>query len=71
LDRGLLSRFRNKERLVHKGYRPYRNRAIVYTLIETGNIAAVRRQRGHTNAAYFIQYARITDQELSEALDDR
>ena len=41
-------------------------------LIEkTGNIAAVQRQLGHTNAAYSIQYARVTDQELAEALDDR
>ncbi len=30
------SRFRNAERPMHKTYRPYRNRAIVYTLIETG-----------------------------------
>ena len=41
-------------------------------LIEkTGNIAAVQRQLGHTNAAYSIQYARVTDQELAEALYDR
>ena len=41
-------------------------------LIEkTGNIAAVQRQLGHTNAAYSIQYARVTDQELADALDDR
>jgi integrase len=41
-------------------------------LIEkTGNIAAVQRQLGHTNAAYSIQYARVTDKELAEALDDR
>ncbi len=41
-------------------------------LIEkTGNIAAVQRQLGHTNAAYSIQYAKVTDQELAEALDDR
>ncbi len=41
-------------------------------LIEkTGNIAAVQRQLGHTNAAYSIQYARVTNQELAEALDDR
>ena len=44
---------------------------IAYTLIETGNIVAVQRQLGHTNAVYPIQYARITDQELAEALDDR
>jgi site-specific recombinase XerD len=29
-------RYRTGERPVRKGYRPYRNRAIVYTLIETG-----------------------------------
>jgi integrase len=41
-------------------------------LIEkTGNIAAVQRQLGHTNAAYSIKYARITNQELADALDDR
>ena len=41
-------------------------------LIEkTGNIAAVQRQLGHTTAAYSIQYARITDEELGNALDDR
>ena len=41
-------------------------------LIEkTGNIAAVQRQLGHTNAAYSIQYARITDEELGDALKDR
>ena len=41
-------------------------------LIEkTGNIAAVQRQLGHTNAAYSIQSARVTDQELADALDDR
>ena len=35
-------------------------------LIEkTGNIAAVQRQLGHTNAAYSIQYARVTDEELA------
>jgi len=42
-----------------------------YLIKKTGNIAAVQRQLGHTNAAYSIQYARVTDQELAEALDDR
>jgi integrase len=37
----------------------------------TGNIAAVQRQLGHTNAAYSIQYARITDEELGNALEAR
>ena len=41
-------------------------------LIEkNGNIAAVQRQFGCTNAAYSIQYASVTDQELADALDDR
>jgi integrase len=36
-------RFRDKERPMRKGYRPFRNRAIVYTLIETGmRRAAIR-----------------------------
>ena len=38
---------------------------------KTGNIAAVQRQLGHTNPAYSIQYARITDEELGEVLEDR
>ena len=42
-----------------------------HLIVKTGNIAAVQRQLGHTNAAYSIQYARITDQELADALDDR
>lgn len=41
-------------------------------LIEkTGNIAAVQRQLGHKNAAYSMQYARITENELNDVLDDR
>jgi hypothetical protein len=31
------------ERPRRKGARPWRNRAIVYTLIKTGNVAAVQR----------------------------
>jgi site-specific recombinase XerD len=56
-----------------EGHTPHDARhAMGRHLIEkTGNIAAVQRQLGHTNAAYSIQYARVTDQELAEALDDR
>jgi site-specific recombinase XerC len=55
-----------------EGHTPHDARhAMGRHLIEkTGNIAAVQRQLGHTNAAYFIQYARVTDQELADALDD-
>ena len=38
---------------------------------KTGNIAAVQRQLGHTNPAYSKQYARITDKELADVLEDR
>ncbi len=38
---------------------------------KTGNIAAVQRQLGHKNAAYSMQYARITSKELNEVVDDR
>ena len=56
-----------------KGHTPHDARhAMGKHLIEkTGNIAAVQRQLGHTNAAYSIQYARITDEELGNALEDR
>ncbi len=36
----------------------------------TGNIAAVQRQLGHRNAVYSIQYSRVTDQELHDALEE-
>lgn len=38
---------------------------------KTGNIAAVQRQLGHKNAAYSMQYARITEQELADVLEER
>jgi integrase len=38
---------------------------------QTGNIAAVQRQLGHTNATYSMQYARMTDDELENVLDNR
>ena len=37
----------------------------------TGNIAAVQRQLGHRNAAYSVQYARITRDELRSVLNRR
>ena len=51
-----------------RGHTPHDARHLIE---KTGNIAAVQRQLGHTNAAYSIQYARVTDQELADALDDR
>lgn len=42
-----------------------------YLVEKTGNVVAVQRQLGHRNAAYSMQYARITAEELSRALDER
>lgn len=42
-----------------------------FIMERTGNIAAVQRQLGHKNAAYSLQYARITADELCSALDER
>ncbi len=36
-----------------------------------GNVAAIQRQLGHKNAAYSMQYARISAEELSKVLEDR
>ena len=38
---------------------------------KTGNVAAVQRQLGHKNAAYSMQYARITKEELLTVINDR
>ena len=38
---------------------------------KTGNIAAVQRQLGHRQAAYSMQYARVTAEELGRVLDER
>lgn len=38
---------------------------------KTGNPAAVQRQLGHSSVAVSLQYARITDEELQQALDER
>ena len=42
-----------------------------HILKKTQNVAAVQRQLNHTNAAYSLQYSRITRDELAAALDDR
>lgn len=42
-----------------------------FIMDKTGNVAAVQRQLGHRNAAYSLQYARITADELRNALDER
>jgi site-specific recombinase XerC len=48
-------------------------RSYPYTLLRdsTGNIAAVQKQLGHRQAAYAMQYAQTTTEELAQVLDDR
>ena len=43
----------------------------VHIMKKFGNVAAVQRQLGHKNAAYSMQYARVTSEELQDALNDR
>ncbi len=38
---------------------------------KTGNIAAVQRQLGHRNVAYSMQYARVSNKEMLDVLNDR
>jgi len=56
-----------------KGKTPHSARHAMgrHVMEKTGNVAAVQRQLGHKNAAYSLQYARITDEELQAVLDDR
>ena len=42
-----------------------------HILKKTHNLAAVQRLLNHSNAAYSLQYSRITSEELATALDDR
>lgn len=41
-----------------------------HIIAKTGNVAAVQRQLGHKNAAYSLQYARITEAELQKVVDE-
>ncbi len=61
------------ERAGVKGKTPHSARHAMgkHIIEKTGNIAAVQRQLGHKNAAYSMQYARITAEELKEVIEDR
>ena len=56
-----------------KGRTPHAARHAMgrHIMSKTGNVAAVQRQLGHKNAAYSLQYARITDAELQQVVDER
>ena len=56
-----------------KGKTPHAARHAMgrHIMTKTGNVAAVQRQLGHKNAAYSLQYARITDAELQAVVDER
>jgi site-specific recombinase XerD len=42
-----------------------------HIISKSGNIEAVQKQLGHRNAAYSIQYSRITNAELNKIINDR
>jgi integrase/recombinase XerC len=56
-----------------KGRTPHSARHAMgkHIIEKTGNVAAVQRQLGHKNAVYSMQYARISDKELENVLDER
>ena len=56
-----------------KGRTPHAARHAMgrHIMAKTGNVAAVQRQLGHKNAAYSLQYARLTDAEMQTVVDDR
>ncbi len=56
-----------------QGWTPHSARHAMgkHIVAKTGNIAAVQQQLGHRQAAYAMQYARTTTEELVQVLDDR
>ena len=42
-----------------------------YIMKKTGNPAAVRKQLGHTNPAYSLQYSRVNEKEIEDILNKR
>jgi site-specific recombinase XerD len=71
---GRRSKDRRRNRVGEKPVHPwYRARHAMgrHLIAKTGNMAAVQRRLGHKNASYSMQYARISDEELLETLDER
>lgn len=56
-----------------KGKSPHAARHAMgrHIIDKTGNIAAVQRQLGHRNVAYSVQYARVSNREMLDVLNDR
>lgn len=56
-----------------KGKTPHSARHAMgrHIIEKTGNVAAVQRQLGHKNPVYFMQYSRITADELDQVINDR
>ncbi len=61
----------SRPRFLPKSQTPARHAMGRHIIEKTGNVAAVPRQLGHKNAAYSLQYTRITDEELRTVMDDR
>lgn len=60
-----------KARVINRTPHSARHAMGRHIIAKTGNIAAVQRQLGHKNAAYSIQYSRVTKEEMDSVLNDR
>lgn len=56
-----------------KGKSPHSARHAMgrHIMDKTGKISAVQRQLGHRNVAYSVQYARVSNKEIRDVLNDR
>jgi site-specific recombinase XerD len=41
-----------------------------HIMMKTGNLAVVQRQLGHKNAAYSMQYSRVSGEEIQNVVND-
>jgi integrase len=55
----------------HKTLHAARHAMGRHIIDKTGNIAAVQRQLGHRNVAYSVQYARVSNKEMLDVLNNR
>jgi len=55
----------------HKSPHAARHAMGRHIIDKTGNIAAVQRQLGHRNVAYSVQYARVSNKEMLDVLNNR
>jgi site-specific recombinase XerD len=61
----------NMANISHKTPHAARHAMGRHIIDKTGNIAAVQRQLGHRNVAYSVQYARVSNKEMLDVLNNR